>query len=49
MNASPDAPGPALDGSARVSAFVTAVTTEHLPLQSAASTTVTEASSRASL
>jgi hypothetical protein len=49
MNASSGAPGPALDGPARAGAFITAVTTEHFALQSAASTTVTEASSRASL
>jgi hypothetical protein len=49
MSTRSDAPGPPLDGPARVGAFVTAVTTEHFALQSAASTTVTEASSRASL
>ena len=49
MSAMPDAASAALDGPARVGAFVTAVTTEHFALQSAASTTVTEASSRASL
>jgi hypothetical protein len=49
MSVGAGAPGPQLDDPARAGAFITAVTTEHFALQSAASTTVAEASSRASL